>query len=143
MGHASTDHHSSPMGELNTTPLIDVMLVLLVMFIITIPVATHEVSVDLPGPQPTDRPLPPPDLVKNKIVIDANDRLFWNGQPISQGQMVTLLSQTQLLPVEPELQFEPSANAGYEISARALNTIKASGVTNFGFVGNYKYAELN
>jgi len=141
MAYARMTDQSKPMGELNTTPLIDVMLVLLVMFIITIPVATHEVSVDLPGDETNFR-LPPPDLLKNKVVIDSNDRLFWNAEPITQAQMAVLLAQTRLLPVEPELQFEPSANAGYETSARTLKTIKQSGVTKFGFVGNHKYREL-
>ena len=143
MAYATPVDQATPMGDLNTTPLIDVMLVLLVMFIITIPVATHEVSVDLPGPPPIDKPLPPPDLVKNRIVIDAGDRLYWNGEPISQAQMAELLAQTQILPTEPELQFEPAANARYEISARTLNIIKASGVSNFGFVGNYKYRQFD
>ncbi|HEX7751033.1 MAG TPA: biopolymer transporter ExbD, partial [Novosphingobium sp.] len=58
----------SPMMEMNTTPLIDVMLVLLIMFIITIPVATHSVDIDLPAPQPPTN-LPPPDTVKNKLVL--------------------------------------------------------------------------
>jgi biopolymer transport protein ExbD len=142
MAFASPTEQSEPMGDLNTTPLIDVMLVLLVMFIITIPVATHEVSIDLPGRTEID-PLPQPDLVKNKVVIDSSDRLFWNGDPITRPQMSKLLAQTRLLPVEPELQFEPSADAGYKASAEALNAIKASGVTKFGFVGNYKYRALD
>ena len=141
MTYARLTDQSKPMGELNTTPLIDVMLVLLVMFIITIPVATHEVSVHLPGHE-TDISIPPPNLVKNKVVIDSNDRLFWNGNSVTQAQMAALLVQTRLLPVEPELQFEPSANASYETSARTLKTIKASGITKFGFVGNHKYREF-
>lgn len=141
MTYARMTNQPKPMGELNTTPLIDVMLVLLVMFIITIPVATHEISIDLAGDEIVF-PLPPPNLVKNKVVIDSNDRLFWNGEPITQAQMAALLAQTRLLPVEPELQFEPSANAGYETSAKTLKTIKQSGVTKFGFVGNHKYREL-
>lgn len=142
MAISSSTDQSEPMGDLNTTPLIDVMLVLLVMFIITIPVATHEVSIELAGVVPPID-LPPPDTVKNKIVIDSNDRLYWNGDPITRPQMSALLAQTRLLPVEPELQFEPSADAGYKASAEALNTIKASGVTKFGFVGNYKYRALD
>lgn len=125
-----------PMGEMNTTPLIDVMLVLLIMFIITIPVATHSVAIDLP----TDCPgCPAPDRVANKIVIDEGDRLLWNGTPIADEQLAPLLAQTLLLPVEPELQFEPAARASYAASARALGVIEASGVTRFGFVGNERY----
>jgi biopolymer transport protein ExbD len=128
----------SPMMDMNTTPLIDVMLVLLIMFIITIPVATHSVDIDLPQPSdvPNDVDLDP---VKNKIVLDQQGQILWNGETIDQGQLVTLLNQTLTLPVEPELQFEPEGTASYDLSARVLNIIKASGVSKFGFVGNEKY----
>ena len=131
----------SPMMEMNTTPLIDVMLVLLIMFIITIPVATHAVNIDLPAPQPT-----PPDVivepVKNKVVLTTDNQVLWNGNPINNGQLVSLLQESMKQPVEPELQFEPEANASYDLSARVLNIIKGSGVTKFGFVGNERYASF-
>ncbi len=123
------------MGEMNTTPLIDVMLVLLIMFIITIPVATHSVDIDLPG-APVNAPL---NNLKNKIVIDAQNHIYWNGSAVSEGQMFSLLKDTLLLEVEPELQFEPDGKASYSASAKVLATIKASGITNFGFVGNEKH----
>ncbi|AZI35921.1 biopolymer transport protein ExbD [Caenibius tardaugens NBRC 16725] len=131
----------SPMMEMNTTPLIDVMLVLLIMFIITIPVATHAVNIDLPSPQPT----PPQTIVepvKNKVVLTTDNQVLWNGNPINNGQLVTLLQESMKLPTEPELQFEPEANASYDLSARVLNIIKGSGVTKFGFVGNERYASF-
>jgi biopolymer transport protein ExbD len=129
----------SPMMEMNTTPLIDVMLVLLIMFIITIPVATHAVNIDLPSPQPTNN-LPPPDVVKNKVTLTVDNKVLWNGNQINDGQLVSLLKESLTYAVEPELQFEPDANASYDLSARVLNIIKASGVTTFGFVGNERYA---
>jgi biopolymer transport protein ExbD len=129
----------SPMMEMNTTPLIDVMLVLLIMFIITIPVATHAVNIDLPSPQPTNN-LPPPDVVKNKVTLTVDNKVLWNGNQINDGQLVSLLKESLTYAVEPELQFEPDANASYDLSARVLNIIKASGVTKFGFVGNERYA---
>jgi biopolymer transport protein ExbD len=127
-----------PMMDMNMTPLIDVLLVLLIMFIITIPVATHSVNIDLPQPQPNDTP-PPIDPVKNKVVLTPDDQILWNGTAISEGQLVETLRQTTEMAVEPELQFEPEALASYELSARVLQDIKASGVTKFGFVGNDKY----
>ena len=137
----------SPMMEMNTTPLIDVMLVLLIMFIITIPVATHSIDIDLPQPNPNP---PPVDLEpdKNKLIITPTDELLWNGETIQDGDLVNLLQQSTLLNPEPELQFEPDALASYERSARVLEIIKASGVTKFGFVGNERYrtfgkAEVN
>lgn len=126
-----------PMMEMNVTPLIDVMLVLLIMMILTIPVATHSVDIDLPVPNPNATEIVDP--VKNKIVITANDQILWNAVPIDQNQLVGNLQASLAMPVEPELQYEPEANAGYDISAKVLNIIKASGVTKFGFVGNEKY----
>ena len=130
----------SPMMEMNMTPLIDVLLVLLIMFIITIPVATHSVDIDLP--QPTNTPPPLVEPVKNKLVITANDVLLWNGNPISEAQLVSGLQQSTTMVPEPELQFEPEALASYSMSAKVLQYIKSSGVTKFGFVGNDKYREF-
>jgi biopolymer transport protein ExbD len=127
----------SPMMEMNTTPLIDVMLVLLIMFIITIPVATHSIDIDLPTP--SNVPTNNVDPIKNKIVLTPNNEILWNGQSINDNQLVANLQQTLTFAVEPELQFEPEANASYDLSAKVLNIIKGSGVTKFGFVGNEKY----
>jgi biopolymer transport protein ExbD len=131
----------SPMMEMNTTPLIDVMLVLLIMFIITIPVATHSVDIDLPVPSPADNP-PPVDPIKNKIVLTPDNLILWNGTAISDSELVTNLNVSRTMAVEPELQFEPDQQASYDLSIRVLNLIKASGVTKFGFVGNEKYREF-
>ena len=128
-----------PMSEMNTTPLIDVMLVLLIMFVITIPAATHSVDIEVGISECLDCPLDP---VKNRVVIDGDDTVRWNGKPVSQSQLAALLQQTRALPVEPELQFEPDANASYDSSARTLATIEASGVTRFGFVGNERYRQF-
>jgi biopolymer transport protein ExbD len=128
-----------PMMEMNTTPLIDVLLVLLIVFIMSIPVATHAVNIDLPAPDPNPPPEDMIDPVVNKIVLTPNGEILWNGAPINQGELVRNLQQTLTFSVEPELQFEPEANASYDLSAGVLNIIKASGVTKFGFVGNEKY----
>ena len=129
----------SPMMEMNTTPLIDVMLVLLIMLIFTIPVATHSVDIDLPSPTPPDTPPPPVDPIKNKIVLTPDNLILWNGQPISGAGLQTNLAQSLKMTVEPELQFEPEPQAAYQLSAQVLNVIKQSKVTKFGFVGNEKY----
>ena len=130
----------SPMMEMNTTPLIDVMLVLLIMFIITIPVATHAVPIDLPAASPpTDQILDP---VKNKLILTAGNEILWNGVPTSQGQLVALLSQTRALATEPELQFQPEEYASYELANQVLKVIKVSGVSKFGFVQNELYANF-
>lgn len=132
----------TPMMEINTTPLIDVMLVLLIMFIITIPVATHSVDIDLPvapDEPPPDRPVDP---IKNKVVLTNDNKILWNGDVITDGELLALLKETMTYPVEPELQFEPEENAAYDLAAKVLNVIKGSQVTKFGFVGNENYSEF-
>ncbi|MEL6238199.1 MAG: biopolymer transporter ExbD [Pseudomonadota bacterium] len=138
MGMSGGKLDGEPMLDMNMTPLIDVLLVLLIMFIITIPIATHSVDIDLPqgNPPPSDLDIDP---VKNKLVITAEDRLLWNAEEITPGQLVTTLQETTQMAVEPELQFEPDQLASYDRSAKVLQIIKASGVTKFGFVGNEKY----
>lgn len=128
-----------PIAGINTTPLIDVMLVLLIMFVITIPVVTHSVDVDLPGEPCHECSL---SELTNKVTVTASDTLLWNGEPVSEMQLAGLLAQTRTLAVEPELQFEPDANASYSLSARTLAAIDASGVTRFGFVGNERYRQF-
>ncbi|MEQ1640363.1 MAG: biopolymer transporter ExbD [Novosphingobium sp.] len=131
-----------PMMEMNTTPLIDVMLVLLIMFIITIPVATHAVNIDLPAPTPpTD--VPPPKRDKNKVYISPEGIVLWNGLAVNNSELLFQLQATMKYKPEPELQFEPDGQAPYDITAKALNVIKGSGVAAFGFVGNEKYAGFN
>lgn len=138
MGMSGGQLDGEPMMDMNMTPLIDVLLVLLIMFIITIPVATHSVDIDLPQGNP-----PPQDIVvdpvKNKLVLTQADQILWNGTPVDSGQLVTLLADTTRMSVEPELQFEPEALASYDIAAKVLQIIKSSGVTKFGFVGNERY----
>src|SRR3569832_2319812 len=90
-----------PMLDINVTPLIDVMLVLLIMFIITIPPQTHAVKLDLPVNQPYQRP--PEDPVKNTVVGTAAGAILWNGAPISQEQLRTYLDATQQMDPTPEL----------------------------------------
>ena len=132
----------SPMMEMNTTPLIDVMLVLLIMFIITIPVATHAVNIDLPQATPPTAEQTV-DPVKNKLVLTATNEILWNGAPTTQGQLVSLLSSTKALDPEPELQFQPEEFASYEIANEVLKIIKESGVSKFGFVGNEQFATFS
>jgi len=126
-----------PMVEMNTTPLIDVMLVLLIMFIITIPIQTHAVKIDLPqNSPPTDSPIDP---VKNKVAIDAGGVITWNGAPIDLLTLRQYLALSMRQPVEPELQFQPNAQTRYVVVDEVLAEIKRAGVTKLGFVGNEQY----
>ena len=128
-----------PMMDINTTPLIDVMLVLLIMFIITIPLQTHAVKLDLPQDQPNQQP-PPIDPVKNKIVISPQDQVLWNGAPIDLGRLRQYLDVTQTMNPVPELHLQPEPNARYELVDEVLAVTKRARVEKMGFVGNEAYA---
>ena len=130
---------NEPMMDMNTTPLIDVMLVLLIMFIITIPVQTHAVKIDLPVPTDSQSNVDPE---KNKVMIDTAGTITWNGTPIDLAQLAQYLEQTKALPVEPELQVQPDPYARYIVVDRVLAVIKRSGVGKLGFVGNEQYARV-
>ena len=126
-----------PMMEMNTTPLIDVMLVLLIMFIITIPIQTHAVKVDLPQNSNTPKTNVEPD--KNKISITATGQVLWNGTPVDTTVLQQYLVQTTQLPTEPELHFQPDPAARYETVDQVLAIIKRAKVEKMGFVGNEAY----
>jgi len=128
-----------PMMDINTTPLIDVMLVLLIMFIITIPIQTHAVKLDLPQDQPNQQP-PPIDPVKNKIVITPANEVLWNGTPIDLGRLRQYLDVTQTMNPIPELHLQPDPNARYELVDEVLAVTKRARVEKMGFVGNEAYA---
>jgi len=127
-----------PMGEMNTTPLIDVMLVLLIMFIITIPIQTHAVKIDLPVNSDNNTP-PPIDPIKNKVSVDPAGTITWNGSPIDIVTLRLYLDRTKAMSPEPELHVQPDAQARYNVVDNVLAVIKRSGVTKMGFVGNEQY----
>ncbi|MEH6757215.1 MAG: biopolymer transporter ExbD [Parasphingorhabdus sp.] len=131
-----------PMMEMNTTPLIDVLLVLLIMFIITIPVQTHAVKLDLPVDDPTNQDPPPIDPVKNRLGITPTNQILWNESPVTLNQVKTYLAQTKSMVPEPELQFQPDPVSAYLTVDRVLAEIKHSGVSKFGFVGNEQYGNF-
>ncbi|MEO5866447.1 MAG: biopolymer transporter ExbD [Sphingomonas sp.] len=129
----------SPMMEMNTTPLIDVMLVLLIMFIITIPPQTHAVKVDLPINDPSKQNQVV-DAQKNKVVISPDGTVLWNNNPVDLVTLQAYLQQTKTINPEPELHFQPDAQARYEQVDKVLAVIKRSGISKLGFVGNEQYA---
>ena len=125
-----------PMIEMNTTPLIDVMLVLLVMLIITIPPQSHAVKLDLP----VGITRPAPDPVKNMLVVTEAGALEWNGERVSKPQLRALLDASAAMDPVPELHLKPDAGARYALVDEVLAMTKQAGVSSMGFVGNQDYA---
>ena len=130
-----------PMMDINTTPLIDVMLVLLIMFIITIPIQTHAVKLDLPINDPNNPP--PPEEVKpvvNLLEVDFLNDIYWNKQKVDLPTLRGYLTASAKMQPEPELHVKPDALARYEVVDTVLAAAQQAGVTKMGFVGNEQYA---
>ena len=138
MAMSSGSDDGEPMMDLNMTPLIDVLLVLIIMFIITIPVQTHAVKVDLPV-QNNKNQQQILDPQKNKITIDPAGVVAWNGVPVNDATLANYLDQSAQLNPEPELHFQPDPQARYEQVDKTLAVIKHSAITKLGFIGNEQY----
>ncbi len=134
---ALSSHLDRPLSDLNTTPLIDVLLVLLIMFILTIPIQTHQVAVDLPS-SPSDKLLHL-DPLRNRVTIDASGRIAWNGRPVDRVALRGMAERSTALQPMPMLEFKPAADAPYGIVDEVIADIRRAGVTGFGFVGNEAY----
>ncbi|NYT41237.1 biopolymer transporter ExbD [Sphingomonas sp. R-74633] len=119
-----------PMSAMNVTPFIDVMLVLLIVMILSIPIATNQVPIELPsGPNLTTDPLPPAVLG-----IDRQGALFWNGATIPDAALPEKLAALQQSGAALHMQTDPEAR--YERFDGILATVKRAGITKLGFVGN-------
>ena len=138
MQTTGSNESGEPMMDINTTPLIDVMLVLLIMFIITIPPQSHAVKLDLPQNQ-SDQPPPPIDPVKNKVVVTTGGAVLWNGAPVNLTQLRQFLDVTQQMDPIPELHLQPEPDARYELVDEVLAVTKQAKVSKMGFVGNEAY----
>ena len=140
MQTTSDNESGEPMLDINTTPLIDVMLVLLIMLIITIPPQTHAVKLDLPVNNNT--PPPPIQPLKNTVGITAQGAITWNGTPSSEQQLRQYLEVTQQMTPVPELHLQPDATARYELVDEVLAVTKRAHVQKMGFVGNEYYMNV-
>src|SRR5689334_22642715 len=127
------------MIDINTTPLIDVMLVLLVMLIITIPIQLHSVNLNLPTGNP------PPPLVKPevlKIDIDAQGQVYWNGEVVpDRATLEERFTAAAAQPVQPELHLRPDKNAKYDVVAKVMVSAQRLGMTKIGIVGSEQFIE--
>jgi len=127
----SAGEHTQPMSEINTTPLVDVMLVLLVIFIITAPLLTHAVKINLP--QATSQPIEDkPDIIS--LAINDGGQLFWNDVLLVEGELAQKLMQVADQNPQPELQIRADKETRYQILAEVMATAQNAGVTKLGFV---------
>lgn len=123
----------APMAEINTTPLVDVMLVLLVIFIITAPLLTHAVKIDLP--QASSSPMPEkPDVVS--VSIDAAGKLYWNDMPLVEGELAGKLQQVAKQEPQPEMHIRADKETRYQILAEVMAQAQNSGISKLGFVSS-------
>ena len=140
MGMGGGAAEGEPMMEINTTPLIDVMLVLLIMFIITLPPPTHAVKLDLPQDCAPNCPPPPAILpTKNTLYVAPNDAIIWNNAAMDLSQLQGVLEATQTMDPIPELHLQPDSQARYEVVDKVLAATKRAKVSKMGFVGNEAY----
>jgi biopolymer transport protein ExbD len=136
MNIGSGDSEPEVMLDVNTTPLIDVMLVLLVMLIITIPIQTHAVKMDMPQATPPleDNSQPPPVV---ELEIDFDGTIIWNGETIgSRALLESRLRRAALEVQQPEFHIRPNKLVEYKYVAAVLASAQRLGVTNIGLVGN-------
>ncbi len=128
---AGLTSHNAPMSEINTTPLVDVMLVLLVIFIITAPLLTHAVKIDLP--QASSQPLPEkPEVIS--VSIDSSGKMYWNDQVIVQGELKTRLQEIAVKKPQPELNIRADKETRYQVLAEVMADAQNVGITKLGFV---------
>jgi biopolymer transport protein ExbD len=124
-----------PLSEINMTPLIDVMLVLLIIFIITIPSQTHAVKIDNPLPPPPNFvPPPPPEIID--LQIDFDGTLLWNKSPVDRPTMQGYISTEAVKDPQPEVHITVDKFAKYEIVAQTLADLQHRGLKKIGFVNN-------
>ncbi len=138
IGPGGSSGNSDPdvMVEMNTTPLIDVMLVLLIMLIITIPIQLHSVNLNMPTGTPP--PTAPPQIVT--IDVDFDGKVFWNGEGLAdRAALEARLSATAAMPDQPEVHLRPNKLVEYKDVAMVLASAQRLGVTKLGIVGNEQF----
>src|SRR5688572_5108336 len=134
-GSMNSSNRQIPMAEINVVPLVDVMLVLLVIFIITAPLLTHAVKIDLP--QASSQPLPEePEVIS--IAIDGTGKMYWNDVPMVQGELVVKLQQIAQVKPQPELHIRADKETRYQILAEVMADAQNAGIQKLGFISEPK-----
>ncbi|MDE2252448.1 MAG: biopolymer transporter ExbD [Gammaproteobacteria bacterium] len=130
---------SGVMCEINTTPLIDVMLVLLVTLIMSLPIQTHAVKLDMPPPQN----LPPPPVLPEVINLDVDfdDSIYWDGNKVDLNQVEGYFRTESKKDPQPEIHLRPDKRSHYDTTAKVLAIAQRNGMTKIGFVNTTEFAE--
>ncbi|MGZ3159711.1 MAG: ExbD/TolR family protein [Burkholderiaceae bacterium] len=130
-GGFNDNKHTAPMADINVTPMVDVMLVLLVIFIITAPLFTHAIKLDLPNAQSAPAPEKPETI---SLSINDAGQIFWDNQPIQQKELEDKLAIAAKKNPQPELQLRADKATRYEVIAQVMATAQSNGLTKMGFV---------
>jgi biopolymer transport protein ExbD len=130
-GGFSKSGEATPMAEINMVPLIDVMLVLLVIFIITAPLLTHAVKIDLPRASSTPTVTPPDNV---QIAIKADGELYWNGARVTPGELASRMSAFARLQPQPEVHLRADRTTAYEKVAQVMSAAARAGLVKIGFI---------
>jgi biopolymer transport protein ExbD len=134
-GGFNDNNHQAPMAEINVTPMVDVMLVLLVIFIITAPLFTHAVKLELPTASSAPAPEKPESIT---LSINAEGKLFWNNATVSLDELGTRFATAAQKKPQPELQLRADKSTRYEVIAQVMSAAQTNGMTKIGFVTNPK-----
>jgi biopolymer transport protein ExbD len=130
-GGFNDNKHQAPMADINVTPMVDVMLVLLVIFIITAPLFTHAIKLDLPSAQSAPAPEKPETI---SLSINDAGMIFWNDQAIPQKELDEKLAIAAKKNPQPELQLRADKATRYEVIAQVMAAAQSNGLTKMGFV---------
>ena len=138
VGSGRPDADPDVMMDINTTPLIDVMLVLLVMLIITIPIQLHAVNLEMPVG------VPPNDAIKpEKVQIDIDEKstVYWQGLPVAAAELDEKMNQVALMNPQPEVHIRPNKDCHYAVFANVLSTSKRKGLSKLAVIGSEQFVQ--
>lgn len=130
-GGFNDNQNSAPMADINVTPMVDVMLVLLVIFIIAAPMFTHAIKLDLPTAQSAPAPEKPETIT---LGIDAAGKLYWNDQQVSSAELDARLAAASSRQPQPELQLRADKSTRYQTIAEVMAAAQGAGMSKLGFV---------
>ena len=138
VGSSNSSGEPEVLMDINTTPLIDVMLVLLVMLIITIPIQFHAVNLDMPVGSPPTSDIKPPKI---QIDIDETSVVYWQGEAVTAAQLEANMDEIGKQPSQPEIHIRPNKDSQYAVFANVLSTSKRKGLTKMAVIGSEQFVQ--